>query len=148
MKLKKRQQIGVLGILRKDNKLLLLKRSSKAKYEAGNWGFLGEGVKFGEDPEHALIRGFKEEIGIRVKVKKFLCIISDTWKSKVVNEEKHLVLLCYICEPIPKSKISLKKMLRLGEIEDFKWIKSPKDVKKMNLIKNTRKIMNLALRDK
>ena len=57
--------VGVYGILIKDKKILLIKKSRGA-YK-GMFDLPGGGIEFGEKIEDALKREFKEETGITIK---------------------------------------------------------------------------------
>ncbi|MDO8489925.1 MAG: NUDIX domain-containing protein [bacterium] len=59
---------GVL-ILNEKGEMLLMKRSSKSKNEAGMWSKPGGTVDYGEMVEAAAIREVKEELGVDVEVK-------------------------------------------------------------------------------
>lgn len=66
-----RLRVRVCGILKRNEKILLLKHNS-----IGTKGYLwsppGGGVKFGEDLRSALIREYKEETNLDVVVEEFL----------------------------------------------------------------------------
>jgi 8-oxo-dGTP pyrophosphatase MutT (NUDIX family) len=80
------------GVLIKDNRVLL--------QQAGNdpgYAIPGGHVSFGELGEEALIREFKEEIGIDIKVVRMLWIgeIFFPWADK----DCHQICLYYLVEP-------------------------------------------------
>ncbi len=81
----------VLGIVRKDNKLLVSKGYDKSKKQEF-YRCLGGGIEFLERSEDALIREFKEELNINIKVGKFLGICESIFNYKGKNAHE-LVLL-------------------------------------------------------
>ncbi len=62
-----KQRIRVVGIVRKDNKLLLLKRSRGRAEELPSWELPTGKIQFGEQPEEAVSRLFFEHLGVQVK---------------------------------------------------------------------------------
>ena len=81
----------VLGIVRKGNKLLVSKGYDKSKKQEF-YRCLGGGIEFLERSEDALIREFKEELNINIKVGKFLGICESIFNNKGKNAHE-LVLL-------------------------------------------------------
>ena len=82
----------VLGIARKDNKILVGKGYDKSKKQVF-YRCLGGGIEFLEKSEDALIREFKEELGIDIKIKNFLGICENIFKYKGKNA--HELVLFY-----------------------------------------------------
>ncbi len=62
-----KQRIRVVGIVRKDDKLLLLKRSRGRAEELPSWELPTGKIQFGEQPEEAVSRLFFEHLGAQVK---------------------------------------------------------------------------------
>lgn len=85
--------IAVKGILLKDKKALIIKRADDDEIGGGTWEFSGGKLEFGESPEDALKREFREETGIDVDVKKLLYVTS--FKT---NPNRQVVLITYLCE--------------------------------------------------
>ena len=81
----------VLRIVRKGNKLLVSKGYDKSKKQEF-YRCLGGGIEFLERSEDALIREFKEELNINIKVGKFLGICESIFNYKGKNAHE-LVLL-------------------------------------------------------
>ncbi len=67
--------ITVDGILMRDKKILLIKRKNEPF--KGKWALPGGFVEYGEKVEDAVIREFREEVGIKAKIKKLLGVYSD-----------------------------------------------------------------------
>ncbi len=85
--------VAVKGILLKDGRALIMKRADDDDIGGGTWEFSGGKLEFGESPEEALKREFKEEAGVDVEVKKLLYVTS--FKT---NPNRQVVLITYLCE--------------------------------------------------
>jgi 8-oxo-dGTP diphosphatase len=64
-------RVRVCGILIENQKILLVKHRSIVE-NGVLWAPPGGGMHFSESAEHALIREFEEETGLKVKVEKYL----------------------------------------------------------------------------
>jgi mutator protein MutT len=73
-----------IGILLKNNKILLTKRSLKDTY-SGLWSFPGGHIKYGESLETALRREMKEELSIEIR--KFECLMTVKRIDETSNEQ-------------------------------------------------------------
>lgn len=62
----------VAAIIIKNKKVLLIRRSFTDKSEPGKWCPINESVEKNEPPQKAIIRGVKEEIGLKFTVTKRL----------------------------------------------------------------------------
>lgn len=121
----KEQTPGVLAIIRKNDKFLFLKRSSKSRFEPGKWGFVGEAVNFGEDLIYALKRGIREETNLDLKTWELLGVYSYVFDSS--DKLRHAVLIAYVCEC--EGEIKLNR-----ESENYGWF-SVNEGKDLDLIK-------------
>ncbi len=65
----KTQRIIVNGILPRDGKVLIAKRSLKKKIAPGKYHLPGGHVEFGEEPIDALKREFSEEFDLEIEIK-------------------------------------------------------------------------------
>ncbi len=84
------QRIIVNGILTKDGKVLIAKRSHKKKIAPGKYHLPGGHVEFGENPVDALAREFQEEFGLTVHVE-------DTFRTfSYIIDDVHTVGLSFI----------------------------------------------------
>jgi len=70
------------GIIIKDKKVLLLKRSENED-EPDKWCPVNETIEDGETPEEAVVRGVKEELGADFSIKKFL--FESVYDNKKTN---------------------------------------------------------------
>ena len=82
----------VLGLVKKDNKLLVGKGYDKVKQQEF-YRCLGGGIEFLEKSEDALKREFKEELNIEIKVDKFLGISENIFTFE--GKDAHEIALLY-----------------------------------------------------
>lgn len=79
-------RVAAYGVLVRDAKLLLCRLSPHVSKSGGQWTLPGGGIDFGESPEEAVVREFKEETGLVVKTGALLAVDSV---CDVVAERKH-----------------------------------------------------------
>jgi 8-oxo-dGTP diphosphatase len=96
----KRPVLTADGIILKDNKILLVKRAIEPY--SGYWVLSGGHVEYGERVEEAAVREIKEELGLKVKIKKLIGVYSDPKR----DPRYHTVTVAYFCQKI-KGKIRL-----------------------------------------
>ena len=60
--------VGIGGIVEKENKLLILKRSPKKDVGANLWEFVTGRLEGEEDPKEGIIREIKEEVNLDVEI--------------------------------------------------------------------------------
>lgn len=123
MEKKKYQKIVVTGLLEKEGKVLILKRSSKEEFLPNYWELPSGKVEFGETVEQALKREFKEETNLNIKVKnpfKIFSYLSD-------NNNRHTIeiVLKVTCE-------NIKELIISKDHEEYTWI-SKEDIKKYKI---------------
>ena len=107
------------AIIEKEGKFLIAQRLPGV-HNALRWEFPGGKPDFGEDPRIALKREIKEELDIEIKVKDiFEC------SSFVYGEEKHVILLAFLCDYISGE---IKKLTS----NDFAWV-SPVEMDKYDI---------------
>ena len=73
---KRTTRVAAYGLLKRDEKMLLCRLSQKVGMNPGRWTLPGGGLDFGEDPEDAVVREFKEETGLVVKVNGLVAVNS------------------------------------------------------------------------
>jgi ADP-ribose pyrophosphatase YjhB (NUDIX family) len=131
----KRKEIvpAVLAIIKDGDKFLVTKRHGKSRFEAGKWGFVGEAMKFGEQPEDTLKRGIKEETSLDLKNYDYVDVKSFVLDS--ADKTRHVVLLIYICETEGEVKLN-------HEAEEFGWF-TLNEVKNKDKIKGNEKIIEM-----
>lgn len=86
--------VAVAFFIEKNEKILLGKRSLKKKVGPGIWEIPSGRIEKGEQPEEAVIREAKEELGISLKP----LLLFDSYYFQRNN--KQFVLLNYACETI------------------------------------------------
>lgn len=126
---KKKQVVGVLGLLiNEKNEFLITLRSEPKEPKAHlGWQIPGGAIEFGERPITALRRELKEEINVEVEIVSLLPLIgSSMWRNS--QEETQVILLCYLCKR-KRGKIKVDGQ----ETLDYRWIK-PADVKKLKYL--------------
>jgi 8-oxo-dGTP diphosphatase len=109
----KTQKIGVSGFLYKDGKVLALRRSDQEKFLSAYWELPGGKVEFGESPEEAIVREFKEETNLSVQTVK----IYSTFSYLSENNSQHTVDMQFIVSlngPIDNLEIN-------KEHSEFRW---------------------------
>lgn len=106
------------AIIRKDNKILLVQRSSNDSWEPNKWEFPGGKVDFGENLNETLKREIKEETGLDIVIKEPLFF----WDGPTVKEKykdlRHVTLF-FKCSLLSNRKVRLS-----NEHKDFIWLKS------------------------
>jgi len=84
--------VGAL-IFNDEGKILLCKRSQKAKNERGCWEAPGGAVEYGETLEHAIQREMKEELNIELEILKQLPAADHI----IPADKQHWVPTSFIC---------------------------------------------------
>ncbi len=85
------KQIKVAAaVIEKDGKILIAKRAYGT--QKGRWEFPGGKLEEGESSKEAVIREIKEEFGMKIAVKDFLCTVNHHY------EDFDLDMDCFLCE--------------------------------------------------
>lgn len=87
--------IGVKAIIKKEGKVLFIKRSEKYKDQEldDSWDIPGGRINFGEEPIEGLRREIKEETSLELEEVKQILSTDTVFK----NEEKQIVRITYLC---------------------------------------------------
>lgn len=133
------QRVVVAGVLVKNKKALVIKRSKDESSYPLVWELPSGKLEIGEHPTKGIIREFKEEIGINVKVDRPLSITHFTFKKE--PDLRHNVQVNYLVTS-KSTKIKLS-----NEHEDYKWVTS-NELKKLKTFKDIRDAVKLALSKK
>ncbi|MGL6298380.1 MAG: NUDIX hydrolase [Methanobacteriaceae archaeon] len=121
------------GLLKVDNKVLILKRHPKSTTNPNKWELPGGKVDAGEDFENALVREFIEETGLEIEMGDLISAVQEDFPHK---KTVAIIMNAYInskdivdCE-LPEVKISHEhigwKWATLGEIKELEvsgWFK-------------------------
>lgn len=112
----------VAAIIKKDNKILITKRSYGEF--ADMWEFPGGKIEAGEGKEEALIREIKEELEVDINNLEYLTTVEYDYPNF------HLIMHCFICE-ICGGEIVLNvhneaKWVSTEELTNQKWV--PADI--------------------
>lgn len=84
-------------IKNKENKILFTKRSIKPYF--GWWDLPGGFINYGENPEEALSREIREELGVDIKIKKIIGVFSEFYKNLGRHDEEYsLIVLVYLID--------------------------------------------------
>jgi 8-oxo-dGTP diphosphatase len=78
--------VAVKGIIRRDGKILVVKRADHDDHKPGVWETVGGGVDESETPQNALVREIMEESGLKVSVKEPFNVFTftkDTGEVKI-----------------------------------------------------------------
>jgi len=90
---KKVSRVSAYGLLLQNDKLLLCRLSQRVMKSAGHWTLPGGGLDFGETPEDAMVREFREETGLIVKPGHLVGI--DTLCDEVNGTQFHNLRIIY-----------------------------------------------------
>ena len=99
----------VAALIKKDNKVLIAKRSTGDENVYGKWEFPGGKVDKGETEERAIEREIKEEFELNIKTKEFIINNICEYPSKIVD------LRLYECEYISGD-------FKLHDHSEYIWI--------------------------
>ena len=111
----------VAGIIFKNSKILLEKRSKKIIVEKNKWCLPGGRINFEEKAEDAIKREIKEEIGLNVKKVKFLFYHDEI----LPNLPSHSLVMVFLIEVSGKLKLN-------WEVSEAKWF-SQKEIEKLDM---------------
>lgn len=112
-------------------KRILVVRRGPEQSGAGAWEFPGGKVEKGESPEQALAREIQEELGIEIKVGKFLGEMDYAYPSKVIR------LRVYWAE-------AMSSDLVLSEHDAYKW-SLPEEIQVSELSEADRPFVDMIL---
>lgn len=107
--------VGVAGIIRRGNTILVIRRSPSDTFLPGAWDLPGGGLERDERPEEGIVREVLEETGLRTRVARFLGSRSYLLNSNPRKRDKFMRV--YLLEPTGRCKVSLG-----DEHDAFRWI--------------------------
>ena len=112
---KKDWGLTVRGVVRKEDKILILRRHPKSRNNPHKYELPGGKVDPGEFFDNALIREFKEETNLDVNIESLFEVVQDEFISRRTNQ------------PISTVQLMMNVNAISGELEisdehdDFKW---------------------------
>lgn len=112
-------------IVNENNEVLLLKRSVKTRDEYGYWSQPGGAVDYGETVEHAIVREVKEEVGVKIKLIRYLCYTDQTKDTGA----GHWVAISYLGKIITGEP----KNLEPEKHKEMKWFPLDKLPRKLSV---------------
>lgn len=114
---------AVAAIIKKDGKILAAQRGCGDL--AGGWEFPGGKIEFGETPEDAVVREISEELRIRVRPERRVCVVKND------NGETLLTLYCFLCAwesgELTLTEHRAIRWVDATDIDEVAWL--PADVK-------------------
>ncbi len=110
----KYQKITVGGMLVRDGKVLIVRRSSSEEFYPGHYELPGGKVDFGEHPKASLAREFSEETGLKIAAGHIFNVFTYTSDA----DNRHTVELVYTATlDQDGANVKLSK-----EHDDYKWV--------------------------
>ena len=113
---KKDWGLTVRGVVRKDDKLLILRRHPKSRNNPHKWELPGGKVDPGEFFDDALVRELREETGLEVKIDSLFEAVEDRFKSRRTHQYINTVQLMMNLETV-SGEVQIS-----DEHDDFKWV--------------------------
>lgn len=107
--------VRACGVLCYDNKVLV------SHEDDGSQTLIGGAIHFGESTEKAVVREFKEETGLSVRVKQLLGVVENFWQGN--DQVYHQLVFAYYLEPTDPQ--NMPDVLQLNEKPNVQW--TPKD---------------------
>ena len=112
---KKDWGLTVRGVVRKEDKILILRRHPKSRNNPHKWELPGGKVDPGEFFDIALVREFKEETNLDIKIESLFEVVQDEFISRRTNRPISTVQLMMNLEIISGE-------LQISDEHDgFKW---------------------------
>ena len=99
----------VAALIKKDNNVLIVRRSTGDENVLGKWEFPGGKVEPNETEEHAIEREIKEEFELDIKANKYITNNVCEYPTKIVD------LRLYECEYISGE-------FKLHDHSEYKWV--------------------------
>jgi 8-oxo-dGTP diphosphatase len=121
-----RFRVGVYGVIERDGRFLLARRS-----DIGWWNLPGGGLEHGETPEEGLTREVREEIAASVSVGRLVGVYAKPQKDEIV-----LVYLCQLTPDSPPPGTS-------DEVSEVAWV-TPDALPENTLPKHAERLRDAA----
>lgn len=131
-----RPKVVVGALIMNKKKEILLVKSNKWN---GLYYIPGGHVEEGERIKDALKREITEEVGLKIKILKFIGVQEGIF-SPLYYKRKHFVFLDYFCQAVGSEKVKPDNR----EVEEFVWA-SPQKALRMKIDPYTRKSIKILL---
>jgi len=128
--MKREMYVATKALIKKNGRILIIKRTSKEDVFANEWDFPGGKLKFGEHPINGVKREVFEETGLKIKVIKPL----DVWTFFKNNKKIQVIGITFFAKAV-SDKIRLGK-----EHTEYKWI-LPKEIDKYPVHKGIKNLV-------
>jgi len=133
--------VAVKGVILKDDRILVIKRSEREDCFANLWDIPGGKIEFGERLDDALKREIKEETSLDVDV----LIPVAAW-SFFRNRETYVVGITFLCRPVTNRLRSDE--IKLGnEHVEYRWV-SRSGIENLPMNENLKKELKLFFKRK
>jgi len=130
---KKLHIVAVTGVISKEEKFLIVKRSKKEIAYPGMWTVPGGKIEAPDDCFATLKREIKEEVGI--KIKKRVVFLKDYEFTR--PDDYHVIGITFACR-YKSGKVKLSR-----DFTDFAWV-TIKEAQNYNIIPGVYKDLKLA----
>ena len=110
---------ATIGVVFKDGCVLLVRRANPP--DAGQWGFPGGKVNWGETIEKAAVREILEETGVTAKAKRVFTAVDCFDIRKRNRLEQHFILLAVLCEWVSGEPAGNDDALEAGWFSEEAW---------------------------
>lgn len=120
------------AVIEKDGKVLIAKR--KKAYMGYLWEFPGGKKKDNETLEECVVREIKEELGIDIEVRDFVCSV------------KHPINCQYAIELYAFKAIPLNNTYYLKDHDEIKWV-NIEDLQTYNFFEPDRVVIDVLIKD-
>ena len=119
-------RVLVGGIIVKDDKVLLLKRTEDKKFLPGFFDLPGGKVEPGEDPNDTIVREVKEETNFDVKIVRPYNVWHST--NEVNGVLEHNIEIDFVLDMVNDCEIKLSE----DEHSEFRWVSKDEIPKKIS----------------
>jgi ribonuclease HI len=128
------QRIAVRAIIRVDEKILLLKRSSGRSSILGRYELPGGKLEYGEQPEDALLRYIQNDMGVAVRAAQLFDVL-----TYIDHDDRDLqyVFILYLVS-LENGKISLS-----GDYDRYLW-KKMTEIQQDDLTESTKLLLGIS----
>jgi len=125
--------VGALNLITdKEGKILLMKRAEQSSMYPGYWGLVGGFIDWGETGEQAAVREAKEEIGVTIKVNRFI----GRYYNTPTPEKSTVITLPHHSEIVEGTPYPAQP----EECSDVGWF-TPEEVRQMKLAYDHKQIL-------